>query len=500
MRIPSNHCPRILGRYISVGGGAPVTIVGAGNPYGVEWETDGSILYGQQDGIWRVADSGGTPELVIPVEDGELVHGPRLLPDGEWVLFTFRPAGVSQWDEAQIVAQSLTTRERMILVTEGRDGRYVDSGHLVYGLNGVILAVPFEPERREVLGGPVSLIDGVRQAQVNSGAMYFAVTDSGTAVYAPGDIESGRSLMWVDRGGRAEVLEIPANSYLGASVSPSGRHAAVGITNVENPDIYVADLDRGTLTRVTTDAGDDRFPIWSPDGQSVVFTSTREGRVGLFRKAADGTGAAELLVLFDESVTDVGANNWTPDGAAIVVEVEANLDRHIGLVSLDTPDSWVRVIDSEAREFTPAISPDGRWIAYSSDETGRSEIYVQRFPELGQRRPISTNGGHSPQWSSDGSELYYLHSLNGPPLAMIAVPIESGDTTLTPGLPEEWFTWQYFSVFRAKRRYDLSPTDGRFLVLGDAASTLSGNQADRSERLTIVLNWVQELVERVPIP
>ena len=267
---------------VSTGGGAPVTITEAENPFGVTWAVNGTILYGQRDGVWQVADTGGTSELVVPIEVGELVHGPRLLPDGEWVLFTLKPAGAA-WNEAAVLAQSLTTGERVPLIEGGRDGRYVDSGHLVYGRDGVVLAVPFDPALRRVLGGPVSLIDSVGQALVDSGAMHFALADNGTAAYIPGVVESRTSLIWVDRDGRGEVLPFPADAYLSVSLSPNGRQAGVGIDNADNQDVYVADVDRGTLTRVTFHPADDRHPIWSPDGQSLVFTSTRGGRVGLFR-------------------------------------------------------------------------------------------------------------------------------------------------------------------------------------------------------------------------
>ena len=312
----------------------------------------------------------------------------------------------------------------------------------MYGLNGVILAVPFDPATRSVLGGPVSLIDGVGQPQANTGAMHFALSSTGTAVYAPGLGESGRLLLWVDRSGLEEFLPFSAASYLSVALSPDGRRAAVGVTGVENPDVYVADLDRGTLTRVTTDASDDRLPIWSPDGQSLVFTSDRQGRAGLFLKMADGTGTAQELLLLDESIADVGAVDWTPTGDAIVVEVgHGSLlnNRDIGLVSVGDDSSWMPLIASEAAEISPAISPDGHWLAYSSNETGRFEIYVQRFPELGGRQTISTSGGHSPLWSSDGRELYYLRTVDGPPVAMMAVSIEGADSELRAGQPEELF-------------------------------------------------------------
>ena len=269
-------------RRLAIGGGAPVAITAApDNPDGVTWESDGTILYGQEDGIWRVPDAGGTPELLIPTEEGERVHGPQMLPGGEWVLFTFRPAGTLAWNEAQIVVESLTTRERETLITGARDARYLATGHLVYGLNGVILAVPFDAGNRQLTGGPVSLIDGVLEALGinNSGAMHFAVANNGSLVYVPGAAAgSGAvSLTWVDLDGNEEVISAPPRVYDHPRVSPDGTRVAVDIDDGDNIDVWIWDLERETLTQLTFDEGIDDFPLWTPDSTRVVFGSTRDG-------------------------------------------------------------------------------------------------------------------------------------------------------------------------------------------------------------------------------
>ena len=212
-------------------GGAPVTIADVpNNPTGASWGADDMILYGQPDeGIMQVSGASGTPELLIPEEEGEEFWGPQMLPGGEWVLFTVRSAGQTSWDEAQTVAQSVTTGERTVLMNGGRDGRYLPTGHLVYGLNNVLFAVPFDVDSRQVTGGPVPLVEGVRGAP--RGAAQFSVSTTGAMVYVPGSGggEEIVSLTWVDRDGGEENLPAPPRAYDHPRVSPDGTRVAVDI-------------------------------------------------------------------------------------------------------------------------------------------------------------------------------------------------------------------------------------------------------------------------------
>ena len=201
---------------VSVSGGAPVTLSdGVRNTFGASWGADDMILYGQPDGIWQVPGASGTPELLIPVEGEERMHGPQMLPGGEWVLLTVRPVGVGLWNEAQIVAISVTTGERVVLIDGGQDGRYLPTGHLVYGLNGVLFAVPFDVGARQVTGGPVPLVEGVRQSTASTGAVQFSMSTNGSLVYVPGSAGDTNvlTLTWVDRDGNEERLPAPSRAY-----------------------------------------------------------------------------------------------------------------------------------------------------------------------------------------------------------------------------------------------------------------------------------------------
>ena len=358
---------------IAISGGAPVTITAAPDrPNGVTWQSDGTILYGQEDGIWQVPDTGG-PELLIPIEEGERVQGPQMLPGGEWVLFTFRPAGTGAWDAAQIVVQSLTTGERETLISGGRDARYVPTKHLVYGLNNVILAVPFDVGSRQVTGGPVSLIEGVRASpDVASGAMHFAVADTGSLVYVPGAAGGGNvvALTWVDRDGNQESLPALPRAYDHPRVSPDGTRVAVDIADGNNTNVWVWDLERETLTQLTFDEGDDDLPLWTPDSNRVVFQSTRDGG-GLFWKAADGTGQVEQL---KDGLARPYA--WTRDGRLIFDQ--AGGARDIGVLTIEGERTVEMLLDAEFLEGGPALSPDGRWLADMSNESGAFLVYVSQ--------------------------------------------------------------------------------------------------------------------------
>ena len=473
---------------VSVTGGAPVTLADAQPPFGASWGDDDMILYGQAlSGIWRMRGTGGTPELVISVENGEQAHGPQMLP-GEWVLFTLRPAG-GFWDESQIVMQSLAHGERVVLIEGGRDARYVETGHLVYASNDVVLAVAFDLDARQVLGGPVPLVEEVR-GSLNTGAAQFSVATNGSLVYVAGDNQRARAaLVWVDREGRASRVVEQRAAYGSPRVSPVGNLIALSIDEEVNTDIWVIDADRGTRTRLTTDASRDIIPLWTPDGMRIVFSSDRGGGPNsLHWMAVDGTGSAERLT---ESETNQGATSWLPDGSALAFyDVGAPYD----IFTLIPGEQPVRFRETESRERGPAFSPDGRWLAYSSNVTGNAEVYVAPYPGPGGTTTISTSGGRSPRWSADGRELFYR---NGD--EMLAVAIETAPS-LQVGTPQVLFARPFVQEdpTSGAHNYDVTADGQRFLML-EAVADEVGSEPLR-EQITVVLNWFQELTERVPVP
>ena len=362
---------------IALSGGAPVTLAEVTRTvFGASWGADDTILFGQgPDGIWQVPDTGGTPEQLIAVEEREWAHGPQMLPGGEAVLYTLAPSA-RQWDEAQIVVEELATGDRTVLIEGGRDGRYLPTGHLVYLLNHVLFAVPFDSEARAVTGRAVSLVEGIRDAGATTGGAHFSVADTGALVYVPGTSGgAGRTeLVWVDRAGQTQPVGADQQVYLSARVSPDGTRVALWVRADDNVDIWIYDLGRVTLTRLTFDVAFDAFPLWTPDGSRVVFQSLRDGG-GLYWRAADGTGEVERLL---ENANDPRPSGWSADGRLVFEQAPGD----VGVLTVEGDRTVELVLDTAFRERTPAISPDGRWIAYDSNESGRSEIYVRPFPNL----------------------------------------------------------------------------------------------------------------------
>ena len=323
-------------RKIGISGGAPVVLCDASNPFGMSWSAeDDTIVYGQPDGIWQVSADGGTPELIVPIQDGEQVGGPQVLPGGEWVLFTATTSvGASRWEEAEIVVQSLESQERLELV-QGADARYVPTGHLIYALGDDLFATSFDLGRLEVTGGPVPLIEEIRRERdpgQTTGTANFSISDRGLLVYAEGGGGTTPSALgFVDRNGIVELLDIPASSYVHPRLSPDGGRLAVE----SDGEIWVHDLYGETQILQLTQGANNSRPIWTPDGESLTFASTRDGSMSLYVQRADGAGSASRLTTADERDFH-WPGSWSPDGIlAFTVTSVARTYADIWTLSLD---------------------------------------------------------------------------------------------------------------------------------------------------------------------
>ena len=436
---------RLLKR-VPVGGGPVTTICELPGPLrGASWGRDGYIVFGAGSGLWRVAASGGEPELLAnrdPTLDERSYRWPEVLPDGDSVLVTLRTSR-----DLQIAALSLETREHTVLMN-GLYARYSPSGHLVYAADGDLWVVPFDLRRLEISGDPILVLEGVLSKELNqifgvggTGAANFALSADGTLIYMVAPDEEGprRTMVWVDRTGDEGPIGIPAAAFESPRISPDGRHVAVEVRAPGNRDVMVYDLERGTATRLTNDPALDAYPVWLATGERVLFSSTRDGPFNLYSRAADGTGPVDRVAMSD-------AVQWpqavSPDGGSLVIGYTPDyINYDVHLLSLDSSEPAESLVQTASREFMSDLSPNGRWIAYASEESGQWEVYVQPFPDVtgGRRTTVSRDGGWAPVWSASGRELFYRRHGTW---EMMVVPVET-DPTFSLGVPEVLFEAPY---------------------------------------------------------
>jgi eukaryotic-like serine/threonine-protein kinase len=471
---------------VSVTGGAPIVLCRAVNPWGASWGEDGTILFGQgPGGILRVPATGGAPEVVITVDPGEDAGSPQHLAGGDWVLFTLRPAKVSDWNEAHIVVQSLSTGERKVVLQGGKDARYVPTGHLVYARQGGLYAVPFDAGTHRVTGSAVAVVERVGDAANITGAAHFSISSTGTLAYADAVGQSvPLNFVWVDRSGREAAVQLPARPYQEFNLSPDGSRVAVRVADSVG-ELWVYDVTRHTESRLTFEAGFESSALWTPDGRRIAYGGPG---IPLSWRAADGTGSVEVLAE-NNGETDRRPQAFAPDGSSLVFESSGKLN----LLSLEKR-SVVPLLDGETFTRRNAVlSPDGRWLAYESDESRSVEVYVRPFPDVNAGRwQVSSGGAQWPVWHPSGRELFYV-SQRG----LVAVSVTS-----TPGfsLGEErvLFATTPYSGMAAPmsyRRLAIAPDGQRFLFLKLVDSDAAGPAA---QRLLFVANWFEELKHRVP--
>ncbi len=410
---------------------------------------------------------------------------------GEWVLFTLTSArGTTRWDQAQIVVQSMESGERKILWEGGSDARYVPTGHLVYALEEVLFALPFDLASLEVSGGPAPIVEGVRRApnlSVAGASSNYGFSDRGTLIYVPGSaVGVRRILALVDRTGLVEPIDSPLRAYIQPRLSPDGRRLAVSITG-ENRDIWVYDMGRQTLSRLTFAPGADETPVWTPDGKWVTFAGDRDGVRNLLRRLADGSGEEEQLVTLQEHAH---ANSWSPDGQVLVFGMgpTGTASEGIWLLPLEGDRKPTLLLKPSFNVYASRLSPEGHWIAYASDESGRSEIYVQAFPGLGGKWQISTDGGGHAVWARDGRELFYR---NGDKMMVVEVTTQPN---FAHGSPKALFEGQFFTAEAGNTTYDVAPDGQHFLMIQP------GEPEQGVTQINVVQDWFEELKERVPVP
>jgi serine/threonine-protein kinase len=506
---------------ITIDGAGPVVTLCRieGELAGMSWGPSG-VVFGQgANGVMRVSPDGGAPERIATVGQGELAHGPQILPGNQALLFTVaKGSDADRWDKAHIVVQSLATGQRKTLVEGGSDARYLASGHIVYSVGGVVYARRFDPQRLETSGEPVPVVDGVRRAGstralsgagVGMGTTQFSVSSNGTLVYVPGpsaplSLLLGR-LVRVDRSGKREVLNLPPGPYQLPRVSPDGARLAFGTDDGKNARIFVYDLAGNGNPRPLTFQGNSRFPIWSADGEWIVFQSDHEGDLAIFRRRADGTSVTSERLTKPNPGEVHAPEAWQPKGDTLLFTVTKDQVASLWMLSMATKAAK-QLPDLEQLPNWPnaVFSPDGRWIAYA---TGRpvpyTSLFVEPFPPTGikgQLAPLPQGGelrsSHFPVWSSDGRELIFVTgSSSGIGLAVASVTTTRGVEfgTQVP-LPRQ-FRVVAPGIGRA-RTFDITP-DGRHFI-GVVEPEEIDNDGAGTREFLVVLNWFEELKRLVP--
>jgi len=467
---------------VSLAGGVPQTICRVeGEPSGA-WGPDGTIVFdSSSSGLFRVSSDGGEPEpLTTPDRArGEVSHRwPQFLPDGR-VLFT-AIAG----EERHTAVVSLRTKETTILLEGVGGARYVPTGHLVYAQSGEIFALPFDLDEGADPGSPVRLESGISTSEVRG--PLFAVSEAGFLAYVPGGADLGiNEMVWVDRSGRATPLSEDEARYEYPQISPDGKRIAVALhSEAGNHDVWIFDVERRTRTRLTFE-GDNSIPFWTADGTAVTFESSRADLLPrrILRQLVDGSGAPEALAFV---LPGMNLGVWSPDGESFAFH-------STGTGTGD--DIWLArgedeprpVLHSSFNEMSPRFSPDGRFLAYVSDESGRNEIYVRPFPALDAKHLVSNGGGIGPVWSRDGREIFYRNE-DGNRMMAASVETEGG---FHPGTPQLLFEGSYERRYPGHPGFDVT-ADGRFVMVRSRRDTTEPNE------IRIVLDWFEELRRRAP--
>jgi serine/threonine protein kinase/Tol biopolymer transport system component len=494
---------------IPTSGGTPVTLCRAENPFGMNWATDDQIVYGQgPKGIFRVSANGGQPELIVAPDNNETLHGPQVLPGGHAMLFTaaagaaLRNSGT--WDEAKIYVQPLPSGTRKLVVEGGTDARYLPTGHLIYGLGGNLLVVPFDAKKLAVTGRSVPVVEGVATGALNggTGTYQFGVSETGTLIYVPGVSTStstsatATSVVLVEATGQGTMpLALPPNPYTSVRFSPDGTQIALSTDNGKEADIWIYDLSGKISLRRLTLSGRNYAPVWSGDSKYVLFTSDREKDQAIYRQLADGTGVAERLTKPEKGTTHI-AESWLPGNNKFSFRVVKG-DEDVWIHSMDDNKDTPLIVVPGSNQHDSMFSPDGRWIAYRSDDADKAGLYVEPYPPTGARYLLGANEGaaFSPVWAPDGKTIYFHRAAVG---ALHSLQIHD-QPNLTTSNPADLGIVQ-FRFQRTYRMYDIASDGKRFAIIRDSSQATAPGAIipQLTPEIRIVLNWFTELKNLTP--
>jgi Tol biopolymer transport system component len=464
---------------------------------GGHWSEDGKIYFSDGVGLFVVAEEGGTwTRLAMPDRDAGMktYRFPDLLPGGDALIFALGTSEMLSYDDADIALLDLASGEIRTLARGGCDPQYVPTGHIVFGRAGNLYAVPFDLGRREVTGTPVVVLEGVVTSE-GYGATHISCADDGTLVFVAGGPEQfATQISVLHADGRVESVPHPARPYGNLRLSPGADKFAVSVLGA-NASLWTCDLERETMTKLVS--GWDNFsPVWNRSGNAIAYGWNGPPRGGIMVTAPDGSGSPRLV--FAQSL-NVYPNSWSPDDQLIVCSGVRTQENGLDVWVVDLNGELTPIAETPARELRGQFSPDGHHIAYTSDESGRLEIYVQPYPPTGSKWKISRDGGQLPLWSLEGDRIFFWNEQR----------LMTADVKMNP----EFNPGRARMVLEAEievNDYDVFPGGDRFLVLGRrptqdraVASVARGAAQGRvfpaqSPDLRVVLNWYDELERRVP--
>jgi len=467
---------------ISTTGGVVIPLADA-DAQGGSWGLDDRIVFRKGGELVQVSSAGGQPRPLWSANRtdvasrGRVPYDPEILPGGTAVLFTSRSGEEDTVDDWSVDVVRLDTGERKVLIQGGHRPHYLSTGHLIFLRSGKVMAVPFDVARLELSGTPVPVMEGIQESSFSGGT--FSCSQTGSCVYVAGSLNTQRTVAFMDRSGAIQPLPLPPRSYQHPRFSPDGDKVSFWIEQ-SRCDVVVYDISRGVLTRITSD-GDNHYPVWTPDGREITYLSRKAPPAGyeVYSKSADGNGSEEPLSTVPQNLSAGSELSWTPDGEGLAFG-------HRGDIwLLSRPERKSRpIVQSRFNEITPAFSPDGRWLAFVSDESGQQEVYVKSFAESGPKYRISTKGGTEPVWAPRGGELFFR---NGTQMMAVTTATQPRFAAATP---RALFS-QSFSLASERVNYDVSPDGQRFVLVGLGDS-------EQPAQINIVLDWFNELKRLVP--
>jgi serine/threonine protein kinase/Tol biopolymer transport system component len=471
--------------------GAVLSLTKVGDTRGVTWADDDTLVYSPEstEGLFQISSNGGAPRAITTVDNkkNERTHRwPEVLPGGKAVLFTVGTlTSPDNYDRSNIEAVILATGERRVVLQSASMARYVPTGHLIFAREGLLYAITFDAGSLTTHGNSVPVLQGVA-GDKTTGAVHFAIANDGTLAYVPGSATSSlRRLVWVDRSGTEQRVNLPGGQYNDPRLSPDGSRVALLQGSSGSGDVWVYDFGRATFTRLTFTTTN-ATPLWSSDGNNIYYVSIDQAgnKTTIFRKPADGSRDAEAVTTINSGAYLEAIER---DGeAALCDSGPSTIQGNIIRVPLKQDAQTTPIISTQFDEYAAALSADGRWLAYQSNESGQPEVYVRDMAGSGGRWQISTAGGQEPHWSFDGRELYYR---NNNLFMSVAVDTRSA---FQAGTPKTLFNGIFDLRSNSGESYDVDPKGNRFFMIRLAEDDSSGAQ------VRVVVNWFDELRRLVP--